>query len=1252
MEWERRRLLALCGILLTLCFMYIFKFSVLSSLFICIILGVSMLVLNIASKANIGAQRNRPIHDKPDKSRVKGHQWTASGNDTTMTTASASHASEHFKIRKRVLPVSPTQRTNSTLKETEFVQKSGLSGRDLESFGPVLKLKGNHDFVPMSPDELKTSKTWTPLMTTASGLISPVFSSVNKDANLTTSLLPSTKSPLISPVMPVQQVENAILKSSPQRVRPSSRAPLQSDHSSKAIMFPLPSRHYPTHQPDYAQTKMGILPASSIFFRDGLAGSSLSPHRKGGGVRMHSPVTVKIARPDNRRSASPLFRRLSAERSSGSPLHRDTIIAALQERRKRLAVEEQDDSSSVGSSVAGGVFAKRRRLDDGSQCSTPSLASSSNYSTLVNSDAQSDSSAEEQARVRFKTAWTGARGVQSRTPRNAIDSSVSSSRRAAIANQMMRKRVLLLPAQPESSPSKKTLLPHDADQMADGADKAYQPADVETMNGTQIVNRIGESDSVAGEASSKDGRSSSDEGTPTKASGKSLTATRLKTPKLRSLGRQMLRNSSPPGEYTAADLEEDRHRAKQRVNYILESLKDGEDEEVKNLPREPSTSVGLVVPQTPQVSSEPTSTAPTLSSDKLFQLSKMNTLPVAAVQAGQLLLPSTKTDTGSAGKEQQVPAQRSNAPAVTTQQQTGVTLHKGVTFGTPLTQSLSASPAQAAPAATSSSVLGFTVVDSSKTLGSSGAPQKDAILRGILVGPNQVTTASSVGFGLGAVTSTATSSPATLGKQGDTGQPGLGQAAPKKTLEGLLSQGTPVGGLSAGSVASQLRPSEGSLAQASAVTASQQASTTSSSPFSQTTAGSSLGATTAAPSKAPSMATVRAASSGFRFGAPVVAATSSGPAFGSTLQGALTASRAPSTFQFGAPTQITQSSAGFQVPSATQAAVTTTNASGTQFGTTSLKTEAQASTPFAFGATPSTTAKTTAPVLSFGGAANSIGQVGATSIAASGGLFNPTSAASGGVFGVASTAAATNPSFTPAFGQTASTQPSSTPAFNFSAQSTQSSSMAPTGGFQFKPAFGAPAGTKPTQSQQQQPGKPAFLFSSSSSMTGQPAGAAVPTGSFTFNSRPAATTSSSVFGAGATVAASPFQTATSGATGGIFGQQPTTQTPSFGTATAQPMNTFGGPTPRQNVFGGQSTVPAPGTVGFNFVTPAASQTNQPSFNFGAAGGFGTPAPSAAPSFGGVTPANSGGFTLGSTGSAGNQRRISRLSRQARQNRRR
>ena len=54
------------------------------------------------------------------------------------------------------------------------------------------------------------------------------------------------------------------------------------------------------------------------------------------------------------------FRRLSLERNSGSPnpLHRDAVIAALNEKRKRIQTEEPDDASSVASSA--GVIAKRR----------------------------------------------------------------------------------------------------------------------------------------------------------------------------------------------------------------------------------------------------------------------------------------------------------------------------------------------------------------------------------------------------------------------------------------------------------------------------------------------------------------------------------------------------------------------------------------------------------------------------------------------------------------------------------------------------------------------------------------------------------------------------------------------------------------------------------------------------------------------------------------------------------------------------
>ncbi|XP_038075487.1 nuclear envelope pore membrane protein POM 121C-like isoform X2 [Patiria miniata] len=1253
MRWtgDSCRLLALCGILIPLCLVYILKFSVLSALLLCIILGVSILVLKIAGKANNvnGVPRNIP-----HASGVKGHAGPTDGG--------------LVKTRETIFPVRPTPRTSSSLKETEFRQKSVYSGTDYDKSGWAAQSK-HFPLSPILSTELGPpqtqyfSQTRSPMMTAASGFVSPVYSMANMDSNLTRSPLSTVRSPAW--ISPVKSVKNIFPNSSPQHMKPPSKVPLQSDLSSKATVFPLSNRHFPTHQPDYTRTNMGILPASSIFFGDGAAANSLSPLRRGGRVRTHSPVTVKIARPDKRRSASPLFQRLSLERSSGSPLHKETIMAALNEKRKRLAVDDQDDSSSVASSAGGqATFAKRRRLDNGSRCSTPSLASSSNYSTLVNGDA--DSSADEQARIRFKTAWMGARGLETRTPRNAIDSSISSSRRAAIAIHMMRKRMLLQPAEPESSPSKKSLLPND-DTQSPNADKTHQPSNSFATTGPKVANQIGESDSERQEATSKDRSSSSEDGTPTKAAGKNLGASRLKTPKMRSLGQQMLRNSSPPGEYTAADLEEDRHLAKQRVNYILESLKDGEEEANKNLPKdkEPSTSVGFVAPLTPLVSAKPAVSSSTLTSSNLLQLSRMKTLPVSAVQTGQLLLPSAKTDSGGAVKDNQALTKRTSAPAASTQQTEAAT-QKGVTFGIPLTQGSSAAMTQATPAtaAMSSSALGFTVVDSSKSGASMPSvgqvPQKDPLLKGILAGYNPTTTATSVGFGLEGATTNVTPGLMTMGKPGGTDQAGLGQAAPKQSLGGLLSQGTPIGGFSLGSNAGQPQASQGALAQTSTATRSLQGSTTSTSLIPQSGASGGMGLMTA-PSSAPPIGTGLAASSGFQFGAPTSVAASSAPSvaapsaptFGSALQGASTASTAPSPFQFGAPTPITQSIAGFQMPSSTPATVSASSTSGIQFGNPTLKTEAQSSTPFMFGSVSSTTAKTTAPTLSFGGAASSLGgQTGLTSAAAASGLFNPTTAASSSVFGSATTtAAATKPSFTPAFGQTVSAAPAqpSAPAFNFGAQPQSSSTTS--GGFQFQPAFGAPPQTQPSQSQQQA-SMPTFQFGSG--MTSQPtATAAASSGGFAFNPAPA-TSSSSVFGAGATAAAtaaaSPFQSGMSGAAGGIFGQQPATQAPSFGAATAQPTNAFGGPTPGQSVFGGQPTAPAPSTGGFNFGAPAASQTNSSTFSFGATGGFGTPAPSAAPSFGGVTPTNTGSFTLG-MGSTANPKRVSRMTQQRRNRRR-
>ncbi|EMP30538.1 hypothetical protein UY3_12326, partial [Chelonia mydas] len=119
--------------------------------------------------------------------------------------------------------------------------------------------------------------------------------------------------------------------------------------------FALTPRHrYPIQQAQYSS--LGALPTVCL---DGYQRKSLLSARNSSMV--HSPVTVKIARPDSNLARSPLLEQLVSPmalscNSTLDPCAKETVLSALKESRKR-AVEEEDQSFPSGQEN------KRRRHD-------------------------------------------------------------------------------------------------------------------------------------------------------------------------------------------------------------------------------------------------------------------------------------------------------------------------------------------------------------------------------------------------------------------------------------------------------------------------------------------------------------------------------------------------------------------------------------------------------------------------------------------------------------------------------------------------------------------------------------------------------------------------------------------------------------------------------------------------------------------------------------------------------------------------
>nr|XP_046181062.1 nuclear envelope pore membrane protein POM 121 isoform X2 [Oncorhynchus gorbuscha] len=119
-----------------------------------------------------------------------------------------------------------------------------------------------------------------------------------------------------------------------------------------------PQRHYPLQQT--GTSSVGILPPAQW---DSFKKKNILTSRKSPAV--HSPVTVKIARPDRNTSQSPFFDHLNSPGILGSPdlgapadpCSRETVLSMLKESRKR-EVDNEDDRS-----FTAGQKSKRRRHD-------------------------------------------------------------------------------------------------------------------------------------------------------------------------------------------------------------------------------------------------------------------------------------------------------------------------------------------------------------------------------------------------------------------------------------------------------------------------------------------------------------------------------------------------------------------------------------------------------------------------------------------------------------------------------------------------------------------------------------------------------------------------------------------------------------------------------------------------------------------------------------------------------------------------
>ncbi|XP_058020566.1 nuclear envelope pore membrane protein POM 121 isoform X2 [Ahaetulla prasina] len=131
------------------------------------------------------------------------------------------------------------------------------------------------------------------------------------------------------------------------------------DHLSPSTRFTLtPRRRYPIQQAQYAA--LGTLP--SICWDEYRRKNRLAIHHSS---IAHSPVTVKIARPESSIGRSPLLEQLvspvafsSASNTILDPCAKETVLNALKESRKRAVEEEEEDQN-----FPNGQENKKRRHD-------------------------------------------------------------------------------------------------------------------------------------------------------------------------------------------------------------------------------------------------------------------------------------------------------------------------------------------------------------------------------------------------------------------------------------------------------------------------------------------------------------------------------------------------------------------------------------------------------------------------------------------------------------------------------------------------------------------------------------------------------------------------------------------------------------------------------------------------------------------------------------------------------------------------
>ncbi|XP_071946025.1 uncharacterized protein [Antedon mediterranea] len=272
--------------------------------------------------------------------------------------------------------------------------------------------------------------------------------------------------------------------------------------------------------------------------------------------RIVSPVKIKIASPDVVRSPIALFRKLDAE-IKADPCSKESVISAIRKCRKR-SVNSEKDRSEANLTEDNNKTKKLRNEINFRRTPSPLLTVDNN----VSNNEVSQKVAVNQPRLSMNY------GIVSKTPRNAIFSSFSSSRLASNNKKRLFEETVL--EEDDVVPSKKFI-------------HALQEKKLPNTNIKEVsVSIVGKSSNQSAKKHDQEKVKSSE----TESDGQpklKRTQGHRKMPTFSAIGSSIFVPSSTSFEFTAKDLAETRYQAEQRVKLLRQELKEQDELEQTKL---------------------------------------------------------------------------------------------------------------------------------------------------------------------------------------------------------------------------------------------------------------------------------------------------------------------------------------------------------------------------------------------------------------------------------------------------------------------------------------------------------------------------------------------------------------------------------------------------------------------------------------------------------------------------------------------